>query len=126
MATTELANKIENPVIEETNLPEYTPDVDIHTDNENVYLQADLPGVRQEDLDISLKNRVLTITGKQGFEQPEVGAVYHEFRKGVFKRSFNLSPELNSDGIEADLQNGVLSLRIPKAQPEVKKITINR
>lgn len=126
MTTTELdTQKKENPVIEETDFPVYTPEVDIYTDDSHVYLSANLPGVDAEALDISLKNRVLTITGKQNFNLPEIRSYYREFTKGIFKRSFTLNDELDSENIEANLKNGVLYLTIPKRKPEIKKITIN-
>ncbi|MEM7180062.1 MAG: Hsp20/alpha crystallin family protein [Spirochaetota bacterium] len=114
----------EEVVKEEANLPVFLPDVDIHTDESYVYLAADLPGVNAENLDISIENRVLTIYGKQHIEVAH-GRVYHkEYRNGHYKRSFTLNDTLDAEKIEADLQNGVLYVKIPKRKPEVKKITV--
>jgi HSP20 family molecular chaperone IbpA len=94
----------------------YTPLVDIAETNEAFVFQADLPGVRSEDLDIRFDNGTLTIDGKVQRRGPaERGYLWREYGIGHFNRSFSLSTPIDVDGIKAELRNGELTLTVPKA-----------
>jgi len=94
----------------------YTPLVDIVENDDGFVFQADLPGVKREDLDISYDNGTLTILGKVNSRQkPDQQYVWREFGVGHFYRSFSLNTEVDVDSITAELNNGVLTLRVPKA-----------
>ncbi len=99
----------------------------------NVYEQADsfiveasVPGLKPEDLDITLHDNVLTITGEfRQVEQPD-GTTTHrtERRYGRFSRSFSLPTAVKGDSVHAQLEHGILTLNIPKAE-EAKPRKIN-
>jgi HSP20 family protein len=104
----------------------FTPLVDIaETDDEFVF-QADLPGVKAGDVDITYENDVLTIQGKVTPRQPaEQRYVWQEYGVGHFYRQFTLNTPINADAIKAELKNGVLELHVPKAESaKTRKIQI--
>jgi HSP20 family molecular chaperone IbpA len=102
------------------------PEVDIFEDETGIMLKADLPGVTKEGLDIQVDKETLSIDGKAEIEMPEaMQAVYADVRATRYQRSFSLSSELDGDRTEASLNDGVLSLRIPKReQYQPRKIEI--
>jgi HSP20 family molecular chaperone IbpA len=109
-------------------LPEnlYTPALDIHETPEGLVLEADLPGVAQEQLSVQVKDNVLEIYGKVSWPVPE-GAqlIYEEMRQGDFYRSFILSDEVDTERIVADFNQGVLRLNLPRAaQTKPRKIEV--
>jgi len=97
--------------------PALLPPVDIFEDASGITLCADLPGVAREDLAIGIDGRNLTIEAplKLG-EANSLTPVYAEVRANHFRRSFELSGELDTAKIDAGLRDGVLTLRIPKLE----------
>ncbi len=97
--------------------PALLPPVDIVEDGGGITLFADLPGVGREDLAIGVDGRNLTIEAplKLG-EADSLQSVYAEVRANHFRRSFELSSDLDTGKIDAGLRDGVLTLRIPKAE----------
>ena len=76
-------------------------------------------------IDISVERNILTIRGDIEAEEPDGYALaYAEYRVGDYERSFSLSSEIDQDNIEATLTDGVLRLRLPKAGPMTKKISV--
>jgi HSP20 family protein len=103
------------------------PAMNVWTDEDSAILTAELPGVRIEDIDISVERDTLTLRGKRQPEQLEEGATYHrrERRVGSFQRAFRLSFQVDSGKVEADFKNGVLSILLPRAEADKpKKIAI--
>jgi HSP20 family protein len=103
----------------------FNPAIDVRASDTEVALVCDVPGVRQEDLEITLANRVLTIKGARRFESSETEQVMLGRSYGSFSRSYTLPDELDDEKLAADLADGVLTIRIPKlpkAQP--RKIQI--
>ncbi|HEX3020683.1 MAG TPA: Hsp20/alpha crystallin family protein [Chitinispirillaceae bacterium] len=94
------------------------PKVDIMENNNDYILRADLPGMEKGDFNISVENGVLSIEGeKKGVHKEQKSNYYHlECSYGKFKRSFSLPEEVNAEGIEAKLENGVLELKLPRNQ----------
>jgi HSP20 family protein len=93
------------------------PPVDIFENADALTVLADMPGVTPGRLTIDLHEGVLTITGQTA--TPEGGhevAVLHEYQAGTFQRSFTLSETIDQERIQATLKNGVLRLRLPKAE----------
>ena len=97
--------------------PALLPPVDIFEDAGGITLCADLPGVGREDLTIGVDGRNLTIEAplKLG-EANSLTPVYAEVRANHFRRSFELSGDLDTTKIDAGLRDGVLTLRIPKLE----------
>jgi HSP20 family protein len=107
-----------------------TVPVDIYEKDNSLFICAAVPGVNPGDLDISLEQNVLTIKGeiKQNWETTENTKVYRrEQRYGNFTRSIRLPEGLNFDQIDAEFNNGFVTIRIPKMEqpkPEVKRISV--
>ena len=97
--------------------PALLPPVDIIEDSTGITLLADLPGVGREDLTIGVDGRTLTIEAplKLG-EANALVSVYAEVRANHFRRSFELSGDLDTARIDAGLRDGVLTMRIPKLE----------
>lgn len=107
----------------------FIPSFEIKETNDNYVLKADLPGVREEDLDISLHGNVLTVSGSRAADEHREGETYfiYERQYGSFSRSFSLPDEANGEAIEADLRDGVLTLTIAKrAESKPRKIQLKK
>lgn len=94
----------------------YRPAVDIYDAPDAVHLVADLPGVTENDVDISMEKNVLTITGK--VEPPKFDGTTPfttEYGVGNWERSFTISSEIDRSAIDATVRDGVLRVRLPKS-----------
>jgi HSP20 family molecular chaperone IbpA len=99
------------------NVTPLLPSVDIVESPEAITLTADMPGVAKENLSISVEGDNLTIEGGLTLhESAKLQAVYAEVRVAHYKRTFVLSNDLDTEKIEAKLNNGVLTLHIPKRE----------
>ncbi len=103
------------------------PPVDVVEDASGITLRADLPGVPKDRLDLSIEADTITIEGQMQLDVPEGLDVSHaEVSIPRFRRVFTLSKELDASRIEAELANGVLTLRIPKAEhAQPRRIPVN-
>jgi HSP20 family molecular chaperone IbpA len=103
------------------------PPVDISEDAEGITLLADMPGVNSDRLDIHVDNDTLLIDGEAKLDMPEgMEPLYADIRSTHYRRSFALSSELDTAGIDASLTNGVLSVRIPRrAEVKPRRIKVN-
>ncbi len=103
------------------------PAVDIYEDSGGITLKADLPGVSRDRLDIRVDGNNLTIEGLAAIDMPEgMEALYADIKGTRFRRSFTLSNELETDRIKAEMNNGELTLRLPKrAEVQPRKIEIS-
>jgi len=103
------------------------PPVNIWTNEDDVVLTAEIPGVNVDDLDISVQGNVLTLKGSQKEEQLNENETYHrrERATGNFQRSWRLPFNVDKDNIDAKLEKGVLKLTLPRAeQDKPKKIEV--
>lgn len=100
------------------------PRVDIYSDEENIYLLADLPGVEEKDVQVQLEKDQLIISGKTSNKDIQGELRYSEFRTGEYKRTFTLTESVEEDHISAVYKNGVLNLTLPKRKPLTKKIEV--
>ena len=105
----------------------YSPRADIIETGDNLTLIADMPGVSESDVEITLEKNVLTIRGH--VSQPEhegFKLAYGEYPEGSFERSFALSEGVDRDSIAATVNNGVLRLTLPKSkETAARKIPVN-
>jgi HSP20 family protein len=94
------------------------PDTDVVERENEIRVTTELPGMNAEDIELSLENNVLTISGEKKEEREEEGETYHlaERRWGRFSRSFVLPREVEQDKIQAQFQDGVLTVTIPKSE----------
>jgi HSP20 family protein len=100
-----------------TEQPALLPPVDVIEDAAGITLYADLPGVPKEKLDVHIDGDVLVIEGEMGLEMPkDMEAIHVEVRLPRYRRVFTLSKELDPGRMSAEMKQGVLKLRIHKAE----------
>ena len=96
----------------------YTPQVDIVEDNDAITLYADLPGVTKEGVSIDVHEGVLTLTATTEPLSSQWQPVWKEYEVGGYTRKFSLSDRVDTEKINAKIENGVLALTLPKAESQ--------
>lgn len=96
----------------------FQPRVDIAENAEELVLYADMPGVDRETLEVSFENRVLTIRGRMasGLHPEGAASTWYEYGVGDYYRKFEVGELVDSDRINAEYADGVLTVRLPKAE----------
>lgn len=107
----------------------FVPAVDIYEDEHKLILKLEVPGIKQEDLDVRVENQTLTVRGERKFEAEEKEENFHriERRFGTFTRSFTLPVSIDTAAVGAKYENGVLAIQMAKkeaAKPKQVKIEI--
>lgn len=105
------------------------PQVDVRESDKEYVIEAELPGMSEKDVELVLKDDVLTLKGEKKSEREEEEEEYHiaERSWGAFERSFRLPEGVDRDKVSAKFKNGVLTVTLPKtekARKEIKKIAI--
>lgn len=106
----------------------FAPACEIHDEEKMYTISLDIPGLRQEDIEIEVKDNHLHITGERKTEKKteKNNVLRSERRYGKFSRVFSLPQNVNSDAIEASFENGVLEVALPKEEKsQSKKIQIS-
>ena len=106
---------------------EFSPSTNLYEKDGKYHLTAELPGIKKDDISITIDANVLTVTGKKESEKEEKGKNYYvkESRYGSFSRSFRLPEQVDETKVDAKLQDGVLTVSIPvKADAKSRKIEI--
>jgi HSP20 family molecular chaperone IbpA len=102
----------------------FVPRADIYETDDGITVLADMPGVDESSVDITLENNVLTIRGYvEPVEQEGRTLAFSEYRVGDYERAFSLSDQIDQDAIDALVKDGVLRLHLPKIT-EARKRTI--
>jgi HSP20 family protein len=104
------------------------PSIDLKEDDKRVCVEAELPGLEKDDIEVLLTDNVLTIRGEKRVEQDDSKRHFSERYFGQFERRIPLGTEVEADKIQASFKNGVLKLEIPKskqAQERSRRIPIN-
>ncbi|HKE57989.1 MAG TPA: Hsp20/alpha crystallin family protein [Pyrinomonadaceae bacterium] len=96
----------------------WNPSVDIYENKDQIVLEAELPGMKQEDFDLSVENNVITLKGERRFEKTDDTDNYHRVERsyGSFTRSFTLPQSVSGEGATAEYNNGVLRVTLPKRE----------
>lgn len=96
----------------------WAPSVDIYENKDQIVLEAELPGMKQEDFDLSIENNVITLRGERKFEKTDETDSYHRVERsyGGFTRSFTLPQTVSAEGATAEYSNGVLRVTLPKRE----------
>lgn len=96
----------------------WVPPVDIQETGDGYRLLAELPGLTKEDIQITLENNVLRLTGERKFERDVKKESFHRIERtyGTFSRAFALPQQVNPEGVQATFENGVLTITVPKAE----------
>jgi len=106
---------------------DFAPAVDVHEDTERLVLRAELPGVKREDIEVSIDANVLTLKGERKLEKEEQGRRYHRIERsyGTFVRQFQLPSNVDTAQIDAQLAEGVLTVSLNKKQElKARKIDV--
>jgi HSP20 family protein len=103
--------------------------MDLVETEDHLVLRGDLPGMTEDDVNIEIKDSVLTVSGERKAEQEEKGEGYHRVERsfGSFSRSLSLPQGIDPDKVEAHFENGVLEVRIPKpAEAKPTRVQIGK
>ncbi len=110
-----------------SDMQRWMPSVDLSETDKEIIVRAELPGMDPKEIDISLSGKALTIKGERKHEHEEKKENFHlvERSSGSFSRTLQLPVEVKADKIKAAYKDGVLSISMPKSEPEaVKKIEV--
>ena len=113
---------------ENSNLTSWAPAVDIYETENELVVNADLPGIDEKDLDIQVENDTLSIRGERKFDQKVNEDHYLRVERtyGSFSRSFGLPNTVNKEAVKAHYRSGVLTVELPKrAESKPKQIRVN-
>ena len=96
----------------------WNPSVDIYENKDQIVLEAELPGMKREDFDLSVENNAITLRGERQFEKKDESDNYHRVERsyGSFTRSFTLPQTVSAEGATAEYSNGVLRVTLPKRE----------
>ncbi len=102
------------------------PAVDIYETDEAILVEADMPGVTREGVEVGIEKGLLTIVGHAARRPIEgVTQLYQEIVPGDFHRAFTLGEEVDESGVSASISDGVLTVTLPKAEPKrARKIEV--
>ena len=106
----------------------WLPAVDIYESDDAFVATADLPGLRKDDIDVSIEDNVLTVSGERKFEKSEKEGTFRRVERsyGTFRRSFTLPRGVESSKVEAKFKDGVLNLTLPKSEvAKSRRITVS-
>ncbi len=112
----------------ELGMGSWRPVVDIYDEGETIVIKAELPGVDKKDIEVDLKDHVLTLKGERHYENEVKEDNYYrkERASGRFNRSFTLPVDVDTERIQADFKDGVLKIDIPKPEEKKpKKVTVH-
>ena len=118
----------------ETNAPERAakreeyvlPAVNIREEKDAYILEADMPGVNKDGLEITLEGSELTLIGRRSHESTAGEVLLREQRQADYRRVFEVAPTINTSGISAHLSQGLLTLTLPKSEAvKPRRITVN-
>lgn len=109
---------------------DWAPMVDITENKDAFVIQAELPGIKKEDVKVSVQDGVLTLQGERNYENTEDDDKRHRVERfyGHFSRSFTLPEHVDDENIQASYQDGVLQLTLPKqekAKPRAIEVEVN-
>ena len=104
----------------------FTPAVDFSETKDSYVIKAELPGLKKEDVKVTLNNNIVTITGEKKSEYEKKEGSYHRVERsfGMFERSIAIPGAIKSDAIDAKYTDGLLTLTLPKTE-EAKQKTID-
>ena len=111
-----VAEKNDRTTQAKADLPFAAPDVNIYETEQGFVLQAEMPGVTKEGLEVTLEGNSLTFEGRRSDEPVRGTALYRESRPLNYRRVFELDPSIDTGKISAEMHQGVLTLTLPKAE----------
>jgi HSP20 family protein len=129
-----------NRILRESVIPEsaeealtsnFAPPVDVYEDEHNITLKIEVPGIDENDINISIENNTLTVRGERRFEKDEKEENFHRIERvyGSFARSFTVPNTVDPEQISAHYEKGVLKIRLAKkaeAKPKLIKVNVEK
>ena len=111
------------PVASKWDSTSFVPAMDVHETESEIVFTMDLPGVEPKDLEVRVEGRKLTIGGKWPDKTPPKGSkvLMAERDTGSFKRAFTLTDQVNTESVQAELKNGVLTVKLPRKEDRKAK-----
>ena len=112
----------------EGELTAWSPSINVYEENDRIVMEAELPGMKKDQIEVSVHDHMLTVSGerKEEKEVKEDDFYRHERRYGAFSRSISLPSTVDSKKIDASYKDGVLKLTIPKAeQAKAKRVEVH-
>jgi HSP20 family protein len=114
----------------ESGLSYWGPSVDISENDDEILLEAEVPGMNRDDIKITIQDNVLTLKGEKKQQAEKKGTNYHRIERsyGSFERSFSLPTSVQADQVKANYQNGILHVKLPKseeAKPKEISVSVN-
>ncbi len=106
---------------------EWAPKIDFSENDAHYLIEADLPGLKKEEIKVSFEDDVLTLSGEKARESEEKNVSFHRVERtyGRFSRSIQLDKDVVADGIQASFKDGVLKIEVPKAvKTQAREIAI--
>jgi HSP20 family protein len=108
----------------------WNPAVDVYQDKDNVFVKAEVPGMKKEDIDVSLHDGILSISGERKAETTHKDAETYRSERfvGRFQRSLTLPAQVKADAVKAQYKDGILTITLPKAEeakPKQIEIKVN-
>lgn len=106
----------------------WAPNVDIYESENEIVLEAELPGMKRDDFEVSIENNTITLKGERSFEKKDERDNYHRVERayGSFTRSFSLPRSVSADGTIADFKDGILRVSLPKKEEaKARKIKVS-
>ena len=102
---------------------EISPSIDLFTEGDDVVVKAELPGMKKEDIDVSVTDNTITVSGEKREEEKVEKKDYYRLERsyGSFSRSFSLPAEVQTEKVTAKFKDGILEIRIPKTEEAKKK-----
>ena len=102
---------------------EISPSIDLFTEGDDVVVKAELPGMKKEDIDVSVTDNTITVSGEKKQEEKVEKKDYYRLERsyGSFSRSFSLPAEVQTEKVTAKFKDGILEIRIPKTEEAKKK-----
>lgn len=118
-------NFFDNNALYADNTGVFNPEFEVSETDKTIEVSAELPGMEEDNVDISIENNVLKITGEKRSEEKKDDKNYHftERSYGAFKRCFSLPEGLALDKVEAKFKDGVLTMHLPKNEEYQQKVT---
>ncbi len=101
----------------------WSPSVDVMESEHEIVIKAELPGIELKDVEVLMKDNILTLRGERKFEKEEEKEDYHRIERayGAFQRVFTLPASVEQDKVKAKMKDGILEIRLPKAKKELPK-----
>ena len=112
--------------VEQTERPFVSPEVNIYETHEGYVLQAEMPGVPKDGIDVTVEGNTITFVGRRADRNPQGSVVYRESHGADYRRVFELDPAVDTTRISAEMNQGVLVVSLPKAERlKPRRIEIN-